>query len=132
MPNGPHKSEGQRDLQDIQHDLAQPIPSRLLENKRQGGSEITFCPWYRVQRLLEYFTNGWWEYRIVEREAIGDDLVMTVEITIWTEQGKYPRQGTGIESTSVDSWGDAQSNAESMAFRRAAARWGLGLGLYDN
>ena len=133
MPrNGPHKSEGLRSIHDISTDLSKPIPDRLLQSKSQGGTEITFVPWHRAQRLLEFYTNGFWEYHVKSREVLDGQLCMTVEITIWAEEGSYSREGTGIEDTSVDSWGDPQSNAESMAFRRAAARWGLGLHLYDN
>jgi hypothetical protein len=58
--------------------------------------------------------------------------MMTVEITIHTVEGTFRRQGTGREEPTVNGgYGDVQSNAESMAFRRAAAKWGLGLDLYE-
>lgn len=38
---------------------------------------------------------------------------------------------TGETITRELAYGDPSSNAESMAFRRAAARFGLGLYLYD-
>jgi hypothetical protein len=56
---------------------------------------------------------------------------MTVQITIHAAEGDFKRDGTGLERLDVGSYGDPQSNAESMAFRRAAARFGLGLHLYD-
>jgi len=40
-------------------------------------------------------------------------------------------EGEGLERLDLSSYGDPQSNAESMAFRRAAARFGLGLHLYE-
>jgi hypothetical protein len=57
--------------------------------------------------------------------------MLTVQIDIEHQDGAISRQGTGIEALDTSSYGDAQSNAESMAFRRAAARFGLGLHLYD-
>ena len=56
---------------------------------------------------------------------------MTVRITIHAREGAFYRDETGLERLDVDSYGDPQSNAESMAFRRAAARFGLGLHLYE-
>ena len=56
---------------------------------------------------------------------------MTVRITIHAREGAFYRDETGLERLDVSSYGDPQSNAESMAFRRAAARFGLGLHFYD-
>jgi len=54
-----------------------------------------------------------------------------VRITVHAREGAFYRDETGLERLDVDSYGDPQSNAESMAFRRAAARFGLGLHLYE-
>jgi hypothetical protein len=132
-----HRRGGPRPLSDILEDLKKPIPERLLESKRLSGNEITYVPWYRAQKILNHYTRGFWEYRIVERwqQPDGGDFMMTVEITIHTVEGTFRRQGTGREepgiSASEKGFGDTQSNAESMAFRRAAAKWGLGLDLYE-
>jgi len=57
-----------------------------------------------------------------------------------TSEGIVYREATGSEelkTTTRDdeikeiAYGDPSSNAESMAFRRSAARFGLGLYLYD-
>jgi rubrerythrin len=115
----------------ISEDLHAKVPSRLVEQKRRGGNEIDFIPWYRVQQLLQYYTNGFWHYKVVDREIIKDRICLTVEITIEAAEGEYTRMATGSETLDTDSYGDFQSNAESMAFRRAAARFGLGLHLYN-
>jgi len=115
----------------ISEDLHDPVPKRLIEQKKRGGSQIGFIPWYRVQRLLQFYTNGHWHYEIVDREIIKDRLCLTVKITIDAAEGSYTRHATGSETLDTDSYGDFQSNAESMAFRRAAARFGLGLHLYN-
>ncbi|MEO0759702.1 MAG: hypothetical protein AAFV85_27410 [Cyanobacteria bacterium J06634_6] len=61
-------------------------------------------------------------------------------MTIPTCEGNHYREATGTEAlkrlsddgSAVElAYGDPSSNAESMAFRRAAARFGLGLYLYD-
>ena len=69
--------------------------------------------------------------QVRERTVTGQHVLMTVRITIHAEEGDFVRDGTGLERLDVSSYGDPQSNAESMAFRRAAARFGLGLHLYE-
>lgn len=120
-----------RPLADIIKDLQKPIPERLLESKRIQGQEIIYCPWYRVQKILDHYTGGLWEYEIVERTLTEHRIMLTVRIYIHAAEGVFYREGTGIERLDVESFGDPQSNAESMAFRRAAAKWGLGLDLYE-
>jgi hypothetical protein len=46
-------------------------------------------------------------------------------------EGVVYREATGQEEEETTSYGDSSSNAESMALRRAAAKFGLGLYLYD-
>ncbi|MGC9506191.1 hypothetical protein [Baaleninema sp.] len=48
-----------------------------------------------------------------------------------TADGMVVRHATGTEELNCNSYGDPSSNAESMAFRRAAAKFGLGLYLYQ-
>jgi len=123
--------EGRRSWVDISEDLHKPVPASKIDTKRKGGTELKFIPWYQAQRLLHYYTNGYWDYEVVGREIIKDRLCLTVQITIHSSDGDHSRQATGSETLDTDSYGDFQSNAESMAFRRAAARFGLGLHLYN-
>lgn len=48
-----------------------------------------------------------------------------------TADGSFSREATGCELLDCGSYGDPVSNAEAMAFRRAAAKFGLGRSLYD-
>lgn len=131
-PPGPH---GKRPIAEILADLRKPIPKRLLEQKPATGGRnaqmLTYCPWHRVQRILNHYTGGLCSYTVRERTVTDTYVLMTVRITIHAEEGDFVRDGTGLERLDVSSYGDPQSNAESMAFRRAAARFGLGLHLYD-
>lgn len=124
-----------RPLAHVLYDLAQPIPKRHLKQKPASGKSnemLTYCPWHRTIRILSYYTNGFWEYH-VENETIGEKyFMMRVSLMIETREGYITRHGTGIESLSKTSYGDFQSNAESMALRRACAKFGLGLDLYDD
>ena len=45
--------------------------------------------------------------------------------------GEKDREATGQEDETLEAYGDSSSNAESMALRRAAAKFGLGIALYD-
>jgi hypothetical protein len=63
--------------------------------------------------------------------AIGGRLILTVRITIQCAEGLVWREATGQEEEETNSYGDPSSNAESMALRRAASKFGLGLSLYD-
>jgi len=58
-------------------------------------------------------------------------VFLTVRVTITCDDGTVYREATGNESEDLDSYGDPFSNAESMALRRALAKFGLALYLYD-
>lgn len=136
-PNGTvfEPAAGPRPIGEILADLQKPIPKRLLEQKpatsARGAPKLTYCPWYRVQRILNHYTGGFCSYEVRERTVTDRHVLMTVRITIHAQEGTFHRDGTGLERLDVESYGDPQSNAESMAFRRAAARFGLGLHLYE-
>lgn len=116
---------------DILADLSKPVPRRLLKSKKMGGANIVFIPWYRVSKLMSHYTNGHWSYEVKEKLLTSSNILMTVTVTIYAEDGSFSMDGTGIESLSAKGYGDPQSNAESMAFRRACAKFGLGLDLYE-
>jgi len=134
--NGTSAPHGPRPIADILADLRKPIPQRLLEKKPATGARnaqmLTYCPWHRVQRILNHYTGGFCSYEVRERTVTDQHVLMTVRITIHAQDGDFVRDGTGLERLDVSSYGDPQSNAESMAFRRAAARFGLGLHLYED
>jgi hypothetical protein len=125
-----------RPIADILADLAKPIPRRFigqLEKKdRKTGkiSYLDYIPWYHVAKLLDYYAPGW-EGEITHIQVMGERIVLTYALTIHAEEGDFVRTATGQELLDCGSYGDPSSNAESMAFRRAAAKFGLGLELYD-
>ena len=122
-------------IAEIMADLQKPVPGRMVETKpasnARNAKELKFVPWHRVQRILNYYTGGFCSYEVRDRTITDKHCLMTVRITIHAADGDYIRDGTGLELLDVDSYGDPQSNAESMAFRRAAARFGLGIDLYE-
>jgi len=134
-----HK-EYRRPIQEILTDLAKPIPPRLLAQRKQGGVMLTYIPWYFVVRLLDYYTPGW-QGQVISITPTSDRIFLVYRLTLQAAEGKFTREATGTELLKEWSqkkqelrelaFGDPSSNAESMAFRRAAAKFGLGLSLYE-
>lgn len=56
---------------------------------------------------------------------------MTVRIVIPCAEGEVWREASALEPIQGNGFGDAATNAESAALRRAAAKFGLALYLYD-
>ena len=119
-----------RPLTEILADLAKPVPQRFLATRRQGKQDLTYIPWHHVNRLLDYFAPGW-EGEVTKIVTTSDRVFVTYKLTIHAAEGAFSREATGTELLNCSSYGDPTSNSESMAFRRAAARFGLGLGLYQ-
>lgn len=119
-----------RPLTEILADLAKPLPQRFLATRRQGRTELIYIPWHHVNRLLDFFAPGW-EGEVTKIVTTNERVFVTYRLTIHAEEGAFSREATGTELMNCSSYGDPTSNAESMAFRRAAARFGLGLGLYQ-
>ncbi len=70
-------SAEKRPIADILHDLAQPLPAHLVENRRQGSQNIKYVPWYKVNRLMDYHTGGHWEGRVTQIHTTSDRIVIT-------------------------------------------------------
>lgn len=121
---------GERSLHDILTDLKKPIVSKYLKSKKAGSSNVTYIPWYNAIKYFDYYAPGW-SYRIANVYHIGQNCVVVAEISIPTSDGVVTRQATGVEDDDKSGYGDPASNAESMALRRAAAKFGLGLYLYE-
>ena len=125
------KSKGfKRPIIEIIADLQTPVPPRLLKGKKRGGNQITYIPWYRVVMLMDFYAPGW-EYEVTDKTITSKHVMLTVRVFINAQEGRFYREATGIEELNTNSFGDPTSNAESMALRRACAKWGLGLELYD-
>jgi hypothetical protein len=119
-----------RPIADIINDLSKPIPPRLLKSKTVGGQKIIFIPWYTAVKFLDLYAPGW-NYEVRQLTEIGQKLVLVARISIPCAEGLVYREATGQEDEEVKGYGDSSSNSESMALRRAAAKFGLGLSLYE-
>jgi hypothetical protein len=133
MPDSADEAPPLRPIADIIKGLSKPPPERLLQTKKMGGQTIHFIPWYRAQRILDHYTGSRWEYKILETDFYNRNCVVKVQITIQAAEGHYHYQGQGVAELREDGkgYGDPPQRAESQAFRRACARTGLMLDLYE-
>jgi hypothetical protein len=121
---------GLRSIREIVKDLSKPVAKRHLRKRKQGGKEITYIAWHDAVKYLDHYAPGWC-YEVRRIDSIGGKLIMTIRLSIQCLEGVVHREATGQEDESLDTYGDSSSNAESMALRRACAKFGLGLSLYD-
>ena len=119
-----------RSIRDIVKDLTKPVAKRHLRVRRQGGKEIGYIAWHDAIKYLDHYAPGW-NYEIRSMNSIGGKLIIIIRLSVPCAEGIVFREATGQEAEDKDSYGDSSSNAESMALRRAAAKFGLGLYLYD-
>jgi hypothetical protein len=123
-----------RSINEIITDLSKPIKTRHLKQKTRGGQVLDFIPWYHAVKYLDLHAPGWsYEVRSTVWNTEGR-LVLTVRLSIPCLEGLVYREATGTEEEPEEGermYGDPSSNAESMALRRAAAKFGLGLYLYN-
>jgi hypothetical protein len=141
--------------------LSRPLPESMLKTRKQGGANLAYIPWHTVNRILDKYAPGWtWEItntvtttdrfiitgRItipaqegnIYREATGTELLKEDKPVMVEKPGHPDRRialtddlGRTVLEPKEIAYGDVSSNAEGMAFRRCAARFGLGLYLYE-
>ena len=121
---------GVRSIREIVKDLTKPVAKRHQKVRKQGGTNLNYIAWHDAVKYLDHYAPGW-NYEIRSIESIAGKLIIVVRLSIPSLEGIVYREATGQEDEQTDSWGDSSSNAESMALRRAAAKFGLGLYLYD-
>jgi len=119
-----------RSIRDIVKDLSKPVAKRHLRHRKQGGKELTYIAWHDAVKYLDHYAPGWC-YEVRSIDSIAGKLILTIRLSVPCAEGIVYREATGQEDENTDSWGDPSSNAESMALRRSAAKFGLGLYLYD-
>lgn len=124
--------------------LSRTPPASMVRTLRDKGN-ASYVPWYTTCKVLDKYTPGW-EWHVIQMTATNDRLFVVGRLSIITkDRGIVSRDATGTEvlkKTHLDkrtgeieekeiSYGDPSSNAESMAFRRAAAKFGFCLCFYD-
>ena len=139
---------GFRSWADIHNDLSKDVPQRLIKTRKQAGQTLSYIEWTTAVKLLDFYAPGWSGEvtHIVQSEGM---IVISYRITIPTSDGPVSRSATGAEfTTHVDksvyaenramyptrftSYGEPATIAEAQAFKRAAAKLGIGLHLYTD
>ena len=123
-------SEELRSIRDIVEDLSKPVAKRHLRTRKQGNQQIEYISWYDAIKYLDHYAPGWC-YEIRRVDSIAGKLILTIRLSVPCQEGIVFREATGQEDETHDKFGDSSSNAESMALRRAAAKFGLGISLYE-
>ena len=119
-----------RSIRAIVADLSQPLPRECVATKTLKGTAISYLHWQTVSRVLDAYAPGW-SGHIARIDQLGKNVAVTYRITIPCAEGTVTREATGQEEEDLEGYGDSTSNAEAMAFKRAAAKFGVGLWLYD-
>jgi len=122
-------AQGPRPIAAIIADLSRHLPERHIRTRTQGGIVIPYIEWHTAVKYLDHFAPGWCS-EVRALTAIGGRCVVVVRLTLPTAEGPVWREATGAEDEEVKGYGDPSSNAEAMALKRAAAKFGLGLYLY--
>ena len=112
-------------------DLSKPLPARFLSNRKQGGKQLTYISWHTANKLMDYFCGGGWEGSVTNIHSTPEEVFVVYRVTIHAAEGHVSREATGSEKLASNAFGEAIAKSESQAFRRACARFGLALYLYD-
>jgi hypothetical protein len=123
-------TDGPRSIREIVADLSKPLAQRHLKTRRQGGPELTYIEWHTAVKYLDYHAAGW-SYHVRSVAQVGNLVTVIAAISIPCLEGVVTREATGCEDADSIGYGDALSNAEAMALKRVASKFGLGLYLYQ-
>ena len=124
------QADSPRSIKDIIADLSKPLAKRHLKTRKQGGAELTYIEWHTAVKYLDFHAPGW-SYAVRSVQLVGNLVTAVAAISIPCIEGVVTREATGCEEADAKGYGDAVSNAEAMALKRAASKFGLGLYLYS-
>ncbi|XP_057457041.1 DNA repair RAD52-like protein 1, mitochondrial [Lotus japonicus] len=121
-----------RPLSAILKELNKKVPDSLVKTRLENdGTPIRYIPWHVVNRILNLHAPEWsGEVRNISYSADAKSVSVVYRVTLYGTDAEIFRESTGTASVSDTSYGDPVQKAEAMAFRRACARFGLGLHLY--
>ncbi|GAC1458946.1 MAG: hypothetical protein NVS2B14_01270 [Chamaesiphon sp.] len=124
-----HNRGWRRPLTDITADLCRPLPDGFIGWFQKKATWIPYVSWTDINLILDYIAPGWG--LDVSESQVGDRVVVKSTLTILCEEGEVQRSSLGSDELADEMFGGPLPDAESQGFRRAAARFGLGLYLYD-
>eukprot|EP00850_Spirogloea_muscicola_P009663 SM000054S18149 [mRNA] locus=s54:705895:706509:- [translate_table: standard] len=80
--------------------------------------------------MLSFYAPGWCG-EVRNTLTTATTVTVVYRVTITGSDGVAWREATGTAEITGDGFGDPVQKAEGMAFRRACARFGMGLYLYN-
>ncbi|XP_011095145.1 DNA repair RAD52-like protein 1, mitochondrial isoform X1 [Sesamum indicum] len=137
-----------RPLSHILKELNKKVPESLLRLRTEPtGVSVKYIPCvgkgnvmllstsilcrHIVNRIMNLHAPEWsGEVRSITYSADGKSVSVVYRVTLYGTDAEIFRESTGTASISEPGYGDPVQKAEAMAFRRACARFGLGLHLY--
>lgn len=120
-----------RPLSEILKQLNKKIPEKFLRVRVEDGLSLKYIPWHIVNRIMNLHAPEWsGEVRNIIYSADGKIVSVVYRVTLYGTDAEIFRESTGTASVETTGFGDPVQKAEAMAFRRACARFGLGLHLY--
>ncbi|GAB2271102.1 hypothetical protein Dimus_005950 [Dionaea muscipula] len=137
---GPMAEEGDEDvptegisrpLSQILRQLNKKVPDSVIKVRHEDGFPVKYIPWHIVNRIMNLHVPEWsGEVRSITYSADGKTVSVVYRVTLHGTDAELFRESTGTASVEDKGIGDPVQRAEAMAFRRACARFGLGLHLY--
>ncbi|XVE70289.1 hypothetical protein DITRI_Ditri10aG0060600 [Diplodiscus trichospermus] len=122
-----------RPLSDILKELNKKVPDSLVKLRVEDGFNIKYIPWHIVNRIMNLHAPEWsGEVRNITYSADGKSVSVVYRVTLYGTDAEIYRESTGTTPVNDPGYGDPVQKAEAMAFRRACARFGLGLHLYHD
>ena len=110
--------------------LAKPIDRRHVRQLKKGGTTLDYIPWHIVAKHLHHRAPGWqWVVRSVQE--LGDAVVVHGSLLVPTADGSLRYDAVASEPLKGASFAPPAEVAESACLRRAAAKGGIALDLYD-
>ncbi|XP_050376922.1 DNA repair RAD52-like protein 1, mitochondrial [Argentina anserina] len=120
-----------RPLSEILKQINKKVPDALIKFRHENGFTSKYIPWHVVNRIMNLHAPEWsGEVRSITYSADAKTVSVVYRVTLYGTDAVIFRESVGTASVDDTSYGDPVQKAEAMAFRRACARFGLGLHLY--
>ena len=111
--------------------LARPVDPRHVRQLRKGGTTLDYVPWFIIAKHLHHRAPGWcWEVRSVQE--VGGSVVVHGTLLVPTADGTLRYDAVASETLKGTSHAPPAEVAESACLRRAAAKSGLAIDLYNS
>ncbi len=111
-------------LKSFDNPFTEYLKEKPIYSKGSKSGSVSYVPWYNLCEILDNLAPNWeWE---ITADYHGDRTVVIGKLTIHGSDRSISRSATGNENSDCSDFGDPCSNAEAMAMRRAAAKFGVG------